>query len=88
MPRFSEYELILSPKAENQLKKISRIHQKVLIETFAEIVEDPLLGKPLGRELAGKFSYRVGTFRLVYKVDQIEKRVIVLRIGHRSKVYQ
>ncbi len=87
MSRFSEYELILSPKAENQLKKISRNHQKVLIETFMEMVEDPLLGKPLGRELAGRFSFRVGSFRLVYKVDQIDKRVIVLRIGHRSKVY-
>jgi len=87
MSRFSEYELILSPKAENQLKKISRNHQKVLIETFMEMVEDPLLGKPLGRELAGRFSFRVGSFRLVYKVDQIDKRVIVLRIGHRSKIY-
>lgn len=87
MSRFSEYELILSPKAENQLKKTSRIHQKVLIQTFIEIIEDPLLGKPLGRELAGRFSFRVGSFRLVYKVDQIDKRLIVLRISHRSKVY-
>lgn len=87
MPKFSEYELILSPKAENQLKKTSRAHQKALIETFGEIVEDPLLGKPLSRELTGKFSFRVGAFRLVYKVDQIDKRVIVLRIGHRSKIY-
>lgn len=87
MPRLSEYELIVSPKAENQLKKISRNHQKLLIETFGEIIEDPLLGKPLGRELTGKFSLRVGVYRLVYKVDQIDKRVIVLRIGHRGKVY-
>jgi mRNA interferase RelE/StbE len=87
MPRLSEYELIVSPLAENQLKKISRIHQKVLIETFMEIIEDPLLGKPLGRELTGRFSLRVGVYRLVYKIDQIDKKIIVLRIGHRGKVY-
>ena len=87
MSRFSGYELIVSPKAENQLKKISRVHQKALIETFGEIVEDPLLGKPLSRELTGRFSLRVGTYRIVYKVDQIDKRVIVLRIGLRPKLY-
>jgi len=87
MPRSSEYALILSPKAENQLKKISRNHQKVLIEIFGEIIENPLLGKPLGRELTGRFSLRVGVYRLVYKIDQIDKKVIVLRIGHRGKVY-
>ena len=87
MPRSSEYALILSPKAENQLKKISRNHQKVLIEIFGEIIENPLLGKPLGRELTGRFSLRVGVYRLGYKIDQIDKKVIVLRIGHRGKVY-
>ncbi|KKR86848.1 MAG: Addiction module toxin, RelE/StbE family [Candidatus Curtissbacteria bacterium GW2011_GWA1_41_11] len=87
MPRLSEYELIVSPKAESQLKKISRNHQKVLIETFGEIIENPLLGKPLGRELTGRFSLRVGVYRLVYKIDQIDKKAIVLMIGHRGKVY-
>ena len=88
MSKSSAYGLIISPKAESQLKKISRSHQKVLIETFTEIVEDPLLGKPLGRELIGRFSFRVWVYRFVYKVYQIDKRVIVLRVGHRSKVYQ
>ena len=87
MPRSSEYALILSPKAENQLKKISRSHQKILIGTFMEMVEDPLLGKPLSRELTGRFSLRVGVYRLVYKIDQIDKKIVVLRIGHRGKVY-
>ncbi len=87
MSRFFEYELVLSPKAENQLRKISRIHQKAIIETFEEIIEDPLLGKPLSRELAGRFSFRVGSFRIIYKVDRIDNRVIVLRIGPRPKVY-
>ena len=52
-----------------------------------EMVEHPLLGKPLSRELTGRFSLRVGVYRLVYKIDQIDKKIVVLRIGHRGKVY-
>lgn len=81
------YDLIISTKALDQLKKILKDHQKAIITSLTEIIEDPILGKPLIRELSGKFSFRVGVYRIVYKVDQKDRRVIVLRIGHRSKVY-
>ena len=30
---------------------------------------------------------RVGDYRAIYEIDRKDKRVIVLHIGHRSRVY-
>ena len=52
-----------------------------------EIKENPFIGKPLLRELFGKYSYRVGQYRIVYIIDKKDKIVKVLTAGHRSSVY-
>ena len=81
------YNLLISTRAANGLKKLLREHQEAIISSFEEIVDDPLLGKPLGSELSGQFSFRVGAYRIVYKVNQKDKKILVLMVGHRGKVY-
>ena len=34
------------------------------------------------------FRLRVGDYRVIYKINDIEKTVAVLQIGHRSDVYR
>lgn len=81
------FELIISPQAKKELKTISRNHQKAIRQTLIDLREDPLLGKPLARELTGRFSYRVGLFRIVYKVNFKDKIIFILTAGHREYVY-
>jgi len=81
------FRILISKRASNKLKKLSQNHQDAIILAFEEIADDPYLGKPLSRELLGKFSYRVGVYRIVYKVDQKDKKILVLRVGHRARVY-
>lgn len=45
-------------------------------------------GHPLGRELEGLWSARRGAYRLVYELDEEERKVRILRIEHRSDVYR
>lgn len=52
-----------------------------------ELKDDPLVGKPLTRELTGKFSLRVGTYRVIYKINRQDKIIYILTAGHRSTVY-
>jgi len=52
-----------------------------------EIKEDPFTGKPLLRELFGKYSLKVGPYRIIYIVDKKDKIVKILTAGHRSIVY-
>lgn len=81
------YSIKLTASAKRELKELSKKNKQAISIVIEELKVDPLLGKPLGRELIGKFSFRVGVYRIVYKVDQKDGRVIVLRIGHRSRVY-
>ena len=46
------------------------------------------VGRALRNELAGIHSARRGTYRILYRIDETERRVTVLRIDHRSDVYR
>lgn len=46
------------------------------------------LGRPLQRELSGLHSARVGPYRVVYRIDDDHRAVIVARVEHRSDVYR
>jgi len=82
------HELRIFKQAGREIKIISRRHQKALLEVLNEIRENPFAGKPLNRELTGKYSYRVGVYRIIYKINKKDKIIFVLSAGHRNKVYK
>ncbi|HVT70708.1 MAG TPA: type II toxin-antitoxin system RelE/ParE family toxin [Trebonia sp.] len=45
------------------------------------------VGNPLTRELGGYHSARRGAYRVVYRIDDAERVVHVVRIDHRADVY-
>lgn len=59
-----------------------------------EFVHGPLcrepyrVGKPLSPPLAGTFSARRGTFRVLYEVDEDARTVTVMAVQHRADVYR
>ena len=82
------YKLRISSKAENEIKKIPHHHQEAIILALAEIKEEPFLGKPLTRELTRRFSYRIGVYRIIYKINKKDKVIEILTAGHRATVYE
>jgi mRNA interferase RelE/StbE len=46
------------------------------------------LGKPLRGELSGNWSLRIGDYRIIYRIDEDEKILTLLRVGHRKTVYK
>lgn len=56
---------------------------------FGSLASNPRRrGKPLQRELAGRWSARRGDYRIVYRLDEDTKTMYVLKIGHRADVYR
>lgn len=83
------YKVIIAPRAKKQLKNISKsISRDAIGLTIEDLKEDPHIGKRLARELAGRYSYRIGIYRVIYKIHEREKVVEIISAGHRSKVYQ
>lgn len=81
------FELRISRRAEKQIKLLKREHQIEIIEALSEIKEDPFFGKPLDRDLNGRFSYRIRVYRIIYRINQKDKVVDILSAGHRGTVY-
>lgn len=82
------YKIKLTARAKRELKNISKLHEEAISSIFEELKNDPLLGKPLTRELTGKFSLRVGVYRIVYKINKKDKIITILTAGHRATIYE
>lgn len=52
------------------------------------LVEHPLAGHELHFELAGFRSYRVRTYRILYRYDEQERMLDIFYVGHRRDVYE
>lgn len=82
------YRIEISPKAKKELKKIKKLYKRAIARAIDELKEDPFVGKPLTRELTGKFSLKVGVSRIIYKVNNQDKTVQIIAAGHRGTVYK
>jgi len=82
------YTIIIPPRAQKRLKIIPKFYKRAIKEALNEIKEDPFAGKPLTRELIGRFSFRVGVYRIIYKVNRKDKIIDIFFAGHRAIVYE
>lgn len=85
------YELLVAPPAARSLS--DRLPEPVaaaVIEfiTMTLVREPRRVGKPLRGELAGIWSARRGTYRVLYRIAEDKREVIVLRIDHRRDAYR
>lgn len=81
------HKLKLTNKAKKELKNLKKSYRITISLILEEIKENPSLGKPLGRDLLGRLSYRVGVFRIIYIINQQDQLITIISAGHRSKVY-
>lgn len=81
------FKVKLTAKSKRELKNLSQQDKLRIGEIIEELKEDPLIGKPLARELSKRYSYRVGVYRIIYKINQEDKIVEILSAGHRSIAY-
>jgi mRNA-degrading endonuclease RelE of RelBE toxin-antitoxin system len=47
-----------------------------------------IVGKPLSRELTGRWSARRGEYRVLYRINDTTRVVTVLHVEHRRAVYR
>jgi mRNA interferase RelE/StbE len=87
----ADYELILTPPARRTLTaKLPEAVAAAVVEflTVALVREPAKVGKPLRDDLAGIWSARRGTYRVLYRIREDLREVIVLRIEHRRDAYR
>lgn len=86
----SEWRLSVATSTERTLSRLpERIAAAVVEFMVGPLVETPIVvGKPLQRELEGYWSARRGAYRVIYRLDEDEGLVVVVRIEHRGDVFR
>ena len=81
------YEIIFSQTAETQLKKLDKEIQKRILAVLERIRIRPenylkkLVNDP-------GFRLRIGDYRVIVDLEKTKLLILVIKIGHRSKIYQ
>ena len=81
------YDIIFSNKALKQLKKLDKSIQKRIIAALERIRVRP---ETYVTKLVGDTGYRfrVGDYRIIMDIDNKVLKILVLKVGHRKKIYQ
>jgi mRNA interferase RelE/StbE len=81
----------IDPRAARQLKSLDRAIQREIIDYLRNRVatqESPrLLGKPLKGRKFGLWRYRVRDYRIICRLEDQHLVVLVVEVGHRSRIY-
>ena len=79
-------------RARRELRKLDAKTQQAILRYLRKRIagtEDPRrFGKPLRRNLAGLWRYRVEDYRLICRIEDERVVVLVLQVGHRHEVYE
>ena len=79
-------KVILSPKAEKQLKKLGKIDQIAIARKIRGIARKNIAKQKKLKGFKNIFRLRIGDYRLVYKKTKNELYIVL--IGHRRDVYK
>ncbi len=85
----ARYELLIKPSAVKEIERIDgKKNRQRVVQRIQELAESP---RPKGCEkLARQERYRLrqGSYRIVYAVDDDQRTVLIVKVGHRKDVYR
>ena len=85
------YRLLFLKEAVEEFKRLDKAVQQIIKEKLELLAQKPQALrnniKPLKGKYKGLYRLRVGNYRIIYKVDNDQLIILVIRIGHRGNVY-
>ncbi len=78
-------KIIISPRAEKDFKKLSKINQIAVTKKIRQLKESQISQEEKLKGFRNIFRVRVGDFRIVFK--RTSQEIYIILIGHRKNVY-
>jgi mRNA interferase RelE/StbE len=75
--------VFLTRTAREALASLDYLRADAVLGALGELERDPRLGRELRGRLAGRRSYRVGVYRIIYELSD-DRTVRVVSIRHRG----
>jgi len=86
--RKNRFEIRISNKASKAIKKMPKGTYTRIKNAISLLAFNPYIGKKLDGDLAGRYTYRVWPYRIIYRILNKILVVEVLTIGHRKDIYK
>ncbi|MFH2003177.1 MAG: type II toxin-antitoxin system RelE/ParE family toxin [Bacteroidota bacterium] len=81
------YNVIILKRAQKELAELPADAFQKLRDSMSELIHNP---RPYGcRKLTGREGWRIriGNYRVIYEIDDQQKTILILHVGHRRDVY-
>jgi mRNA interferase RelE/StbE len=84
------YSIVYSKEAVKSLQRMPRNIARLIREKLEDIAADPFADHPNAKKLQGREGYRlrVGDWRVIYKIQNQQLTIIVLKVASRGEVYK
>jgi len=83
----AQYKIKTSDEIANLIRGTHPLLKKKIRSALTIIVNNPDIGKSLRDELTGLKSYRVSTFRIIYRISS-RQCIELIAIGPRKTIYE
>ncbi len=81
------YRLVFTARAVKDIESLEPSVKKRIGEKLKEYAEDPFShARKLSDRRLGTFRFRIGDYRVIFDIDG--DTIVVLRVGHRRKIYR
>lgn len=81
------YRVLYTQEAAKRLAGLDKPVKERLRQAIERLSAHPEIGKRLTGLLSDRWSYRAGAWRILYRIRKAELIVLILTVGHRSRVY-
>ena len=86
------YQLVTTDKFDKAFKKLDRQTQKIikawLDKNLMNCTDPRIYGKGLTSNRSGQWRYRVGDYRILAEIQDERLVLVLIDIGHRSRIYK
>jgi len=83
-----KYKVFLLPRAQKDLKKFKGKEHSKICRFIGNLSDNPRLMGSLKLTGDGGYRIRAGIYRILYRIDDEEKKVYVYRVRHRREAYR
>jgi len=81
------YEAVFLNVFLQRFKKLPEDIKERIAKVTEELMENPYLGLKLRGELADFWKIRIGKYRLIYRINEEERKIIFCDVDLRKRVY-
>ena len=86
------YQLVTTDKFDKAFKKLDSQTQKIikawLDKNLINCTDPRIHGKGLTSNRSGQWRYRVGDYRILAEIQDERLVLVLIDIGHRSRIYK